>query len=150
MAFVDEHEYGQKFRRDRFQDFYGFNLSLFGKHCWNFVNNPNSLVFGVFKSHYFPNTSLFSATRGGGVSFIWSGLWQAKEVLKKGFNWIIGDGKSIRDHEDPWFGEKDNYMVDDPYVIVDRVFKVRELFVPGEQRWESIKVYSQIVMLMLY
>lgn len=42
-----------------FRRLYGFNLALLGKHAWNFINNPTSLVLRVFKDRYFPNTSLF-------------------------------------------------------------------------------------------
>lgn len=76
-----------------FRDLYEFNLAFLGKHCWNFLTNSDSLVARVYKARYFPNTSLFEANRGGGVSFIWSGLWQAKEVLKEGYRWIVGMGR---------------------------------------------------------
>lgn len=36
-----------------FRDLHGFNLALLGKHCWNFLHNPSSLVSRVFKSRYF-------------------------------------------------------------------------------------------------
>lgn len=49
-----------------FRDLYGFNLALLGKHCWSFLNKPNSLVARVFKARYFNNTNIFEATRGGG------------------------------------------------------------------------------------
>ncbi|XP_074362175.1 putative mitochondrial protein AtMg00310 [Apium graveolens] len=61
-----------------FRDLQGFNIALLGKQCWNLLNNPCSLVVRVFKARYYPDTSLFAASRGGGVSFVWSGLWQAK------------------------------------------------------------------------
>lgn len=74
-----------------FRDLHGFNLALLGKHCWNFVNNPDSLVARIFKARYYVDKSLFKASRGGGASFIWSGLWQAKECLKGGFKWVLGN-----------------------------------------------------------
>lgn len=56
------------------RDMFGFNLTLLGKHCWNFLSNLNSLVSRVFKARYFANTSLFEAIRGGGDNYIWCGL----------------------------------------------------------------------------
>lgn len=50
----------------RFQDLHGFNLAFLGKHCWNFLNNPDSLVARVYKARYFPNYSFLKAGRGGG------------------------------------------------------------------------------------
>lgn len=32
-----------------FRDLYGFNIALLGKHCWNFLSKPNSLVQGFLK-----------------------------------------------------------------------------------------------------
>lgn len=84
-----------------FQDLHGFNLTLLGKHVWNFMNNPNSMVARVFKARYFPHSNLLRASRGGGSSFIWSGIWQAKEALAKGFRWVLGDGSDIDAHCDP-------------------------------------------------
>lgn len=123
-----------------FRDLYGFNLALLGKHCWSFLNDPNSSVVRVFKARYFNNTSLFEATRGGGVSFIWSGLWQAKEALKKGFKWVLGNGEEIRIFDDPWIRGKEHFMADNTYAGTSREMKVCELFIPGEKEWDNIKV----------
>lgn len=71
-----------------FKDLHSFNLALLRKHCWNFINNPSSLVARVSKARYFSNSSLFEASRGGGVSYVWSNLWQTKEMLNKGFKWV--------------------------------------------------------------
>lgn len=123
---------------------YGFNLALLGKQCWNFLSNPNSLVARIYKARYFANTHLFDASRGGGVSFIWSGLWQAKEALKKGFKWVLGDGEDIRIFEDPWVRGKENYMVDNTYTGIASGTKVCELFIPGEKQWDISKVHNLV------
>lgn len=75
-----------------FRDLYGFNLVLLGKQCWSILNKPESLMARIYKVRYFNNSSFFEAKRGGGVSYIWSSLWQAKENLKPGFKWVVGDG----------------------------------------------------------
>lgn len=123
-----------------FHDLYGFNLALLGKHCWNFIINPNSPVARVFKARYFNNTSFFEATRGGGASFVWSGLWQAKEVLKKGYKWVLGDGQSIRICQDPWIRGNENSLLDGTYANLSNESKVCELMVPEERRWDVNKV----------
>lgn len=46
-----------------FRDLHSFNLSLHGKHCWNFIYNPGSLAARVFKERYYENLSLFDASR---------------------------------------------------------------------------------------
>lgn len=93
----------------------------------------------MYKARYYANTSLFDATRGGGVSFIWSGLWQAKETLKKGFKWILGDRKTIRSFDDPWVRGTDNFMVDCVNVAHDRGINVYDLFHPDTNQWDVHK-----------
>lgn len=123
-----------------FRDLFGFNLALLGKLRWNLINNPNSLVAKIFKARYYAESSLFEARRGGGASYVWSGIWQAKEVLKKGFKWVLGNGENIRIYEDPWVRGKENYLVDNTYIDVSSGRRVCDLFVPGEKKWDTTKV----------
>lgn len=64
-----------------FQDIQGFNLALLGKQCWSLLNRPTALVTRVLKAKYYPNCHFLQAGRPGGASFIWSGIWQAKEEV---------------------------------------------------------------------
>lgn len=57
-----------------FRNLNGFNMALLGKHCWNFISNPLSLVARVYKAKYYPDSHLLQATRSGGSSYIWSGI----------------------------------------------------------------------------
>lgn len=74
------------------------------------------------------------------MSYVWSGIWQAKEVLRRGFKGVLGDGESIRATKDPLVRGRDGYIVDGSYVAVDRGVKVSELFVPGTRQWDIMKV----------
>lgn len=67
-----------------FRDIHGFNLALLGKQCWRLVHEPNALMSRVLKARYYPNSHFLQAGRSGGVSYTWSGIWEAKEELKKG------------------------------------------------------------------
>lgn len=62
--------------------------------------NQDALVSRIIKAKYFSSTSFFQAKREGGASFIWFGIWKAKEELKIGFRWVLGDGKKIKDFRD--------------------------------------------------
>lgn len=73
----------------------GLIFSFSGKHNWNFMNKSSSLVARVFKTRYYPHYHFLHSSCGGGASFVWSGIWRAKEVLKKGFRCVMGDGKDI-------------------------------------------------------
>ncbi|XP_074377607.1 uncharacterized protein LOC141719125 [Apium graveolens] len=97
----------------RFRNLYGFNIAMLGKkQVWNLIYQPNSLVARVFKAKYYPNGNILNATRTGGSSFIWSGLWKAKEELKNDFRWVVGDGKTINVFSDPWLQRKQTRSVE--------------------------------------
>lgn len=125
-----------------FRDLHGFNLALLGKHCWNFLKHPEALVTRIFKARYFPNNTFFNANRGGGASFIWSGIWQAKEVLKKGFRWVLGDGKSIEVFDDAWLRGKNEFRVDSNNATRGTKLKAFDLFMPETKMWDYQKVYN--------
>lgn len=79
------------------------------------MSNPDSPLAKIFKARYYANTNLFKVTRGGGASFVWSGLWQDKETLMKGYKWVLGDGVNIKIFEDQWVRGKDTLMVENAY-----------------------------------
>lgn len=85
-----------------FRDLHGFNLALLGKQCWNLVSRPNTLVARVLKACYFPNCHFLQASKGRGSSYTWAGIWEAKENVKTGLRWVLGDGRSIKIHSDNW------------------------------------------------
>lgn len=95
-----------------FRNLYGFNIALLGKHVWNFLHNTTSLVARLYKVRYFPNSNVLKASRGHGASFIWTGIYTAKEDLYKGFRWVFGNGKDIVATKDPWLRKKPDFCVE--------------------------------------
>lgn len=89
-----------------------------------------------FKARYFPHSNILKAVKGQGGSFIWSGIWTAKEELCKGFRWVIGDGNDIVAAKDPWLRTKNNFCVDPDPVYEDRNEVVSSLFMPNERKWD--------------
>ena len=118
-----------------FKDLYGFNIAFLGKHCWKFMHNPSSLVSRVFKAKYFPSTTVLKAVKGQGSSFIWTGIWQAKEELVKGFRWVLGDGKDIVATKDPWLRQKTNFVVEDSHRYAGRSELVSTLIDADTRSW---------------
>lgn len=123
-----------------FRDLYGFNLALLGKQVWKFCNNPQSLVTRLFKSRYFPLDNILNATKGSSSSFVWAGIWEAKEHLRKGFRWIVGDGENIKIFKDPWLKGKRDFCVEDSHVNAVRNEKVCCYFCPNSKDWDVQKV----------
>lgn len=74
----------------------GFNDALLGKQCWRILKNPTSLVSRILKAKYFPNTSFLEAELGKYPSFLWRSVWQARQLLKVGLRWKIGNGLSVK------------------------------------------------------
>lgn len=99
----------------------------------------------MYKVRYYANTPLFDATRGGGVSFIWSGLWETKEVLRTSFKWVVGDREIIRAFENPWVCGRENFMVNSVHADHNRGIKVCDLFLPDSKQWYVQKVYNLFV-----
>lgn len=71
----------------RFGDRYGLNIALLGKHIWKFCNACNSLEARLFIARNCPGKQIMNAATGTDSSFIWTGIWEVKEKLKKGFRW---------------------------------------------------------------
>lgn len=51
------------------------------------------------------------AGRTGGTSYTCSGIWEAKEEMKKGLRWVVGDAKLINIVTDQWLRRKEDFCV---------------------------------------
>ncbi|CAH9093766.1 unnamed protein product [Cuscuta europaea] len=91
-----------------------FNLAMLAKQAWRIFTNPGSLVSRVFKARCYPKGDFLSASLGYNPSFIWRSLFETQEIIKGGYKWRVGDGKSIKIWEDPWLPDREN-----PRVISD-------------------------------
>lgn len=104
------------------------------------MTKPDALVSRVLKARYYPDCHLLQACRRGGSSYTWSGLWEAKEVMKQGLRWVLGDGNTIKIKTDKWLRNKDDFRVDQNNSLVNDNAKVCEFFKPGSKQWDDIKV----------
>lgn len=124
-----------------FRDLHGFNLALLGKQCWTLLKTPDALVSRLLKARYYPNCSLLQAERKGGASFTWSGIWEAKENMKTGLRWVVGDGWSINIYNDRWLRGRANFCVERGINdIADREAKVCDFFLRDSRQWDENKV----------
>lgn len=111
-----------------FRSLHGYNIAMLDKHIWNFIHIPDTLVARVFKAKYFPGFNILDADRTGVSSFIWFGIWAAKEEITKGYF-------------DPWLHKKHDFMVDEVGRERSRDFKVCQLFKPNLLVWDVEKVH---------
>lgn len=128
-----------------FRNLYGFNIALMGKHCWRFMQDPNALVSRVYKARYFPDSHPLRAVKGHEPSFIWSGIWAAKEELLSGFRWVIGDGNDIRATTDPWLRMKSDFRVERSHIYEGRNEVVSNYFLPNSKLWDISRVQAHFL-----
>ena len=72
------------------------NLAMILKQAWRFFTQPDALVTRIFKARYFPNCSFLDSNVGYNLSFIWRGIWTARNLIKSGTRYHIGNGSSVR------------------------------------------------------
>lgn len=113
-----------------FHDLYGFNIVMLGKYVWNFVHIPQILDARVLKVGYYPKSHILAAKRSGGSSFIWFAIFAAKQKLKRGFRWVLGDEDDICVGSNLWIRCQPSFMITNDYVFA-RNMKVKELFYPN-------------------
>lgn len=57
------------------------------------LTNPNSLHARVLKGRYFSYTGFWNAPAPRSASATWRGILAGHKLLKRGFQWGVGDGK---------------------------------------------------------
>ena len=97
-----------------FKDLKAFNLALLAKQGWRLIQNTESLAHRVLKAKYFPYSNFLEAQIGKKPSYTWRSLMDAKEVLRKGLKWNIGNGQKTKIWADRWIPIPNSFMVASP------------------------------------
>ena len=85
-----------------FRDLENFNLALLGKQIWRLVHNKDSMFYKVFKARFFPNCSILDSGVKTMGSYAWQSVLKARDVIKQGAYWRIGDGSQVQIWGDKW------------------------------------------------
>ena len=85
-----------------FRELGSFNEALLAKQVWQLMHNKTSLFYKVFKTKYFPHCSVLDAQLNARSSFAWKSIMGAREVIKKGSIWRIGNGDHIQIWGERW------------------------------------------------
>ena len=83
-----------------------FNDALLAKQVWCMMHNPDSLCYKVFKVRFFPNCSILEANECTLGSYAWKSILSARDVVRKGMVWRVGNGQSVCIREDKWLPDQ--------------------------------------------
>lgn len=97
-----------------FRNMRDFNLALLSKQAWHLIHHPSSLAAKVLKAKYYPDTSFIDARKTSNPSFIWSSLYETRDIIRKSTRWRVGNGESIKIWEDNWLPNNLNPKITTP------------------------------------
>lgn len=94
-----------------FRDLAVFNFSLLSKQGWRILQNPEFVLAKCLKAKYYPSSDFLKTPLCQRPSYAWRSIWEAIDLLEKGFQWRVGDGQSIRVWKDVWLHEPCDFNV---------------------------------------
>ena len=93
----------------------------------------NTLVYRVFKAHYFKNCYFVHASLGNRPSYVWRSIYAAQEIVKKWMRWNVGNGQKIQTWEDKWIPNSPSFKVISPRVLYPQISMVGDLIDVGDK-----------------
>lgn len=118
-----------------FRDIAMFNDSLLAKQVWWLLKNSDSLFPKVFKAHFFPNCTFMEAKHTSGGSHAWNSILHGRDVLLRGCQWRIGNGKAVSIWQNQWLPRENPPSVLSPTVETLADAKVEILIDENIRQW---------------
>ncbi|XP_042988614.1 uncharacterized protein LOC122316144 [Carya illinoinensis] len=106
-----------------FRDLESFNTALLAKQGWRILKYPLNLVAIIFREKYFKKESFMEAKLGSQPFLIWRIIWSARNLLKEGLRWRVGD----EIWGSKWVPSPISYAVQSPVKLLKEDAKVEEL-----------------------
>ena len=120
-----------------FHDVHTFNLAMLAKQAQRLVQDNRSLFYRVYKERYFPKCSFMEVELGNNPSFVWRSPLAAREIIKEGARWKVGNGRSIRVFTHDWLSHSPV-----PLNEFSLNMRVCDLIDQDTKQWDRGKIYS--------
>ena len=102
------------------------------------IHGTHSLFYRVYKARYFPTCSFMEAEVGSNPSYVWHSLLSARELLREGSIWSIGDGRTVGIKSHNWRPPRPPKFRKG----VDLSLKVNDFIDTHTNQWDRAKVNS--------
>lgn len=99
------------------------------------MTGPQSLVATVLKENYFKHVNVMEARVRENALFMWQSITTTREVLKKGVQWRLGNGSTIKIWNDKWLPTPTNFQVQSPVLILHEDNQVQDLLTTNWKGW---------------
>lgn len=90
--------------------------------------DPHALVCQVLLAAYFRNGDFLSAKFVYNPSYTWTGIMEARYLLKKGVRWKVATGDNISVWRDPWLNCEWNFCIQTPHLHELETLKVSKAY----------------------
>jgi hypothetical protein len=108
-----------------------------GKTVWRLLTDTNSLLYRVFKAKFFPHCSILEADSKTKGSYAWQSILKARDVIKNGIVWRVGNGKTIKIWRQRWLLEDHHRRVITPIPSLLADSTVSKLISPQTNHWNE-------------
>ena len=125
-----------------FKDLKAFNLALLAKQGWRIHQNPCSITHKILKAKYFARSTFMEANLGRRPLYVWRSLLAARETIKRGSRWIIGNGKRVNIWRDRWIPTPNTFKVVSPRGHMQGLDRVEQLIEKELRIWDVELVKS--------
>ncbi|MCI20274.1 reverse transcriptase-like protein, partial [Trifolium medium] len=96
---------------------------------------PNTMLARTYKAKYFPNGNILQASNGTNPSYAWRSICQAKETIKRGSCWNVGNGQNISIWSDNWVPHQNGFKILSRPGSPIMVDKVSDLLMGQPPKW---------------
>ena len=115
-------------------------MMLFWQSKSGVMRDDSSLVSYLLKAKYYPYCNILDDELGRKPSFTWRSLWGARDVIKRGLRWIVGNGESIDVSTNGWIPRSSTFRIVSPCLTNLSNMKVRDLIDADNGCWREALV----------